>query len=202
MSSFKPHRSNVRAHGSTKHAPRRARALIAAGVGLATAIAISLGVVVTDGAGTSTAMPTHDNGDRSLPRGYRLSGEIGPMGGQVLETPGTRSGTASAGGVVVDGADLVMGHIPLAYAVNPTWQLRNSSEQTVTLGRPKVAVVKGCCPADPILGATTLAPGEETTLQFPTQMHPGMDGDHLFRLTVPVGESGAPLSVSVSGDFS
>ena len=46
-----------------------------------------------------------------------------------------------------------------------------------------------------------LAPGERTTLRFPLQMHPGMDGDHLFRIQVPVEGAADPLVVSVAGDF-
>lgn len=44
---------------------------------------------------------------------------------------------------------------------------------------------------------TTLGPGESTVvlLDFPMGMHRGMDGNHLFRVTVPVtspdGESGS-----------
>jgi hypothetical protein len=121
------------------------------------------------------------------------------MGGPVLETPGTASGTATAGGVVVEGAALAMGRIPLAYAVNPTWTLTNTSPAPVTLGKPQLEIVKGCCPGELTLGAATLAPGEQTTLAFPLQMHPGMDGDHLFRIAVPVDDE--PLVLSVAGDF-
>jgi hypothetical protein len=201
MSTVKTHHpANVTERG------RRRRAVLAAAAALAVAagIAIGIGVTATSDDGDERAAPApRAHGSDELPAGYRLTGQIGPMGGRVLETPGTRSGVASAGGViVVDGADIVMGHIPLAYAVNPTWRLRNTSDQTVRLGAPTVAVIRGCCPAEPILGTAELGPGEETTLQFPTQMHPGMDGDHLFRLTVPVGATGDPIVVSVAGDFS
>lgn len=38
------------------------------------------------------------------------------------------------------------------------------------------------------MGATVVNPGDETTvlLDFPMGMHAGMDGPHLFRITVPV----------------
>ena len=205
MSSFKPqhHTAPVR-----RPRPRR-RLLWTVGVlgVVAVAVGLTAGLTIADNSGTTVAATdTAGHGghmDETLPPGYRLTGEISPMGGQVIETPGTRAGTAAAGGVTVtDGADITMGHIPLAFAVNPTWHLRNTSDQTVTLGQPKVTVVTGCCPAEPMLGTTTLAPGAETTLQFPTQMHPGMDGDHLFRLAVPIGGATDPLTVSVAGDFS
>ena len=205
MSSFKPHHQ-VPPTRRRRHNRRRLAVFIGVLSTVAIALGITAGLLIADGPTETTASVAASGGDHmdsTLPPGYRLTGAVGPMGGKVLETPGTRAGTASAGGVeVTDGADIAMGHIPLAFAVNPTWHLRNTSEHPVTLGQPKVTVVRGCCPADPVLGATTLAPGAETTLQFPTQMHPGMDGDHLFRLAVPVDDSPAPLTVSVAGDFS
>jgi hypothetical protein len=152
-----------------------------------------------DGGGSATAASSGHHGP--LPAGYQLTGETSPMGGPVIATPGTRQGTATAGPVVAEGADIAMGRIPLAYAVVPTWELVNRGDVPVTLGRPKAEVVKGCCPGELMLGAATLAPGERTTLRFPLQMHPGMDGDHLFRVQVPVDGASDPLVVSVAGDF-
>jgi hypothetical protein len=206
MSSFRPQHHTTAVHPSRRR--NRRRLLWIAGVVGVVAVALGLAVgltIVDNKSGTVTATSTAHDGhmDETLPPGYALTGEVNPMGGKVIETPGTRAGTAAAGGVIVtDGADIAMGHIPLAFAVNPTWHLRNTGTQAVTLGQPKVTVVKGCCPADPVLGTTTLAPGAETTLQFPTQMHPGMDGDHLFRLAVPVSGATDPVIVSVAGDFS
>jgi hypothetical protein len=46
------------------------------------------------------------------------------------------------------------------------------------------------------VGATALGPGEETTVRFVTSMSRGMEGPHLFRITVPVeGASGASTVV-------
>jgi hypothetical protein len=199
MASSKPHAQTA----IRKRRSRRRRLGVIAAVAAVAAIVVGVlvGRALTDDRPTPSVAAAGHGGE--LPPGYRLTGEMSPMGGPVIETPGTRSGEASAGGVVVtDGSDIAMGHVPLAYAVNPTWHLRNAGDQPVTLGTPKVTVVKGCCPAEPILGATALAPGEETTLEFPTQMHPGMDGDHLFRLAIPVSGAAEPLVVSVAGDFS
>jgi hypothetical protein len=205
MSSFKPHHQATVPTRRHRRSPRRVGAILAAGSLIAVAVGVFVGLALTaDGGGRGLVTSSSERGhDSALPPGYALTGQISPMGGQIIETPGSRSGTASAGGVTVtDGAHIAMGRIPLAYAVNPTWHLRNTTDQPVALGQPKVTVVEGCCPAEPMLGARMLAPGAETTLQFPTQMHPGMDGAHLFRLMVPVGASGDPLVVSVSGDFS
>ncbi len=39
----------------------------------------------------------------------------------------------------------------------------------------------------PVVGSTTIDGAGETTLTYGMIMHPGMEGPHLFRLTVPVG---------------
>ena len=191
-------------HGAARHARRRrlrgrsgfSWAIIALTV--AGTVVVTAAVVGRDRPATSSA-PSHHAG--TVPAGYQLSGETSPMGGQVLVTPGTRSGTARAAGVAVEGSDIAMGRIPLAYAVKPTWTLVNSSVRPVSLGKPQLDIVRGCCPGELVLGTTTLAPGAQTTLAFPLQMHPGMDGDHLFRVAVPVEGADTPLVLSVAGDF-
>lgn len=175
---------------------------VVAALAVAGTVAVTAAVAGHDrpAAGGDGTAAHHSGG--AAPKGYQLNGETSPMGAPVLVTPGTRSTTADAGGVRVEGADISMGRIPLAYAVNPTWQLVNVSDRPISLGKPQVEIVKGCCPGELDLGTTTLAPGAGTTLQFPLQMHPGMDGDHLFRIAVPVDGSDTPLILSVAGDFS
>ncbi len=53
------------------------------------------------------------------------------------------------------------------------------------------------------MGSTTLPPGAETTVGLTLMMHPGMEGPHLFRVTVPVLKSGGggSLQLYVRGDF-
>lgn len=56
------------------------------------------------------------------------------------------------------------------------------------------------------MGATVVEPGEETTVlvDFPMGMHSGMDGPHLFRITVPVtGADGVTedLVLHLEADF-
>lgn len=54
------------------------------------------------------------------------------------------------------------------------------------------------------MGSTTIDPGGETTVSVSMIMHTGMDGPHLFRITVPVkgaaGESGE-LQMLVRANF-
>jgi len=116
---------------------------------------------------------------------------------------GQATGTATAAGVVVDGADIALGQVPLDVTVEPSWTLLNTSDRPVVLGQPHAEVLAGCCPGPLELGTTTLAPGELTGLVFPLQMHPGMDGPHDFTVHVPVstGTRTEVLTLAVSGDF-
>lgn len=54
------------------------------------------------------------------------------------------------------------------------------------------------------MGATTLQPGAETTVSVTMSMSAGMDGPHLFRITVPVrsasGNSGE-TELLIRADF-
>jgi len=54
------------------------------------------------------------------------------------------------------------------------------------------------------VGATTIEPGKETTVTVSMMMHSGMDGPHLFRVTVPVQNADgtkADLQLLVRADF-
>lgn len=109
-------------------------------------------------------------------------------------------------GVEVPAPAVNVGTQPLNTAVNHPFTLRNTSGSAVTLGKPNIEVLQGCCPSDPILSATRIEPGAEATLLFslPMGMHAGMDGPHLFRVSVPVvnedGETGK-VEVYVKADF-
>lgn len=110
------------------------------------------------------------------------------------------SGTAIAGDVIVDGAEVAMGDVPLDVTVTPTWTLTNTGQTTVTLGDPHATVNEGCCPGPLSFDRTDLAPGASATLSFPLQMHPGMDGAHDFDIHVPVDDD-AILTLGVTGNF-
>ena len=55
------------------------------------------------------------------------------------------------------------------------------------------------------MGSTTIEPGGENNFLFslPMGMHPGMEGKHRFRITIPVksASSAGDLLLYVSGDF-
>lgn len=132
------------------------------------------------------------------------TGETNAMGMPVVSTPGSASGTARAGGVVVEGSGWALGRVPLNVAVRPTWTLRNTGAVSVALGTPHAEVRTGCCPGPYTIGQATLAPGESTTLTFELSMHPGMDGPHDIVTHVPITPDGAGedlLALDVTGDF-
>ena len=111
------------------------------------------------------------------------------------------SGVATVGGLMVEGAEIALGEVPLNVTVTPTWTLVNDGAEAVSLGEPHATVVEGCCPGPLTLSATSLAPGESAELTFPLQMHPGMEGPHSFDVHVPVGSGDEFLTLGVSGDF-
>jgi hypothetical protein len=135
--------------------------------------------------------------------GLKATGEISGMGVPVVEVPGAATGTASAAGVTVDGANWAMGQVPLDIAVRPYWTLTNTGSDPITLGEPQAEVREGCCPGPFAMERTRLAPGESTTLTFELGMSEGMDGWHDMGVYVPVeGGGGAEvLELSVTGDF-
>ena len=180
--STRAHPVNLR-HHQPRQARSRALVLTVSGI-VAVAVVVALAIVATGGSSSDeTAAPT----------------AAGGHGTPEIPVPGTARGTAAAGGVVVDGASVEMGQVPLDVTVTPTWRLRNTSNATVTLGEPHPEVVEGCCPGTFSFDRTVLPPGGETDLRFPLQMHPGMDGPHHFKVHVPVGDE--VLELAVTGDF-
>lgn len=117
----------------------------------------------------------------------------------------SRNATVAAG-VQVDEPSVDLGRQPLNTRVERTFTLRNVGSTAVSLGRPNIEVLEGCCPSDPILNTNRIEPGKEVPFVFslPMGMHKGMDGPHLFRLTVPVkndnGETGN-VEIYVKADF-
>ncbi len=111
------------------------------------------------------------------------------------------TGIAEGAGVRVTGSDIALGRVPLNTTVTPTWTIENTGPSSVELGEPHATVEEGCCPGPLVLETYELGPAEGTTLSFPLQMHPGMDGPHRFTVHVPVLDSDEVLALTVTGDF-
>lgn len=130
-----------------------------------------------------------------------------PMGGQALPAPGTASESATLGGLQVDGRLVEMGAVGLGVTYVPGWEVVNPTGEdvVVTVGQPQV--LEGCCPGPVYADGTLIEPGDEvivpaggaTLVQFPLQMHPGMDGWH--DLAVPLQAGGEQAALQVTGDF-
>lgn len=130
-----------------------------------------------------------------------------PMGGPVMAAPFATGQTVALGELEVVAPAVDMGDVPLNTTVVPRWEVANPTGGTLsfTVGQPRV--LEGCCPGPvyvgdeqvPAGGTVTVAPGSSVTVQFPLQMHPGMDGPH--HLTVPVQAGAASSELHVTGNF-
>lgn len=130
-----------------------------------------------------------------------------PMGGPALNAPGDVSGSADFGGLQVAGNEVAMGDVALGVTYVPSWDVTNPTGEPVTFAIGQPQVLEGCCPgpvyADGELTQAdqevTVPAGGSVRLQFPLQMHAGMDGPH--HLTIPLLAGGSQAGVHVTGNF-
>ncbi|MFU8839965.1 MAG: hypothetical protein ACNA8R_04505 [Nitriliruptoraceae bacterium] len=179
--------------GTHQHRPTAQLPRLAAILGVV-ALAVVVAVSATSGAGTATVAAT----DPSLPN---------PMGGPALPAPGTVAGEVDLAGLVIADTEVAMGDIALGVTYVPAWEVTNptTSELSFTAGQPQV--LEGCCPGPVYVdgeltqaGQTLTVPaGGSVLVQFPLQMHPGMDGPHHLAIPLQVGSEQAALQVT--GDF-
>lgn len=130
-----------------------------------------------------------------------------PMGGPAEHAPAAAGTPVAFGGLELVAPDVAMGRVPLNVTMVPSWQVANPTDQplTFTVGQPQVH--RGCCPGPVVVDdqtrqpgdTVTVAPGDTALVQFPLQMHPGMDGPH--HLTVPLEADGDRTGLHVTGDF-
>lgn len=192
-----------------KRAPARGRssgATIGVVVSLAVFAVAIAGVLLLKGGSSSSSLGAGSAGTRAASGGAGLqpTGGSNAMGFPYVSTPGSATGSVTADGVKVEGANWDLGHVPLSVAVLPEWTLTNTGSAPVTLGQPQARIRQGCCPGPFTLSTRTLAPGESATLTFELAMHEGMDGYHDLGVFVPVsGAAGdTTLVLNVQGDFS
>lgn len=130
-----------------------------------------------------------------------------PMGGEAVAAPYATGQPVELGDLQVEASEVQLGDVPLNVTVVSRWQVANPTDAPVafTVGQPRVH--EGCCPGPVYVdgdevaagGSVTVAPGTEVIVQFPLQMHPGMDGPH--HLTVPLEAGGAVADLHVTGNF-
>ncbi len=182
-------------HGSRAARQRAVERRIAVATRALTAVVAVLAVVLVVVLVTRDAPPTPT---LDLPN---------PMGGPVQAAPDATGQSVALGGLQVVAPDVTMGDVPLNTTVVPQWEVDNptGAPVTVVVGQPRV--LEGCCPGPvylgdeqvPAGGTVTIGAGDRVTVQFPLQMHPGMDGPH--HLTVPLEVDGAVTELHVTGNF-
>lgn len=130
-----------------------------------------------------------------------------PMGGAARTAPGQASGSVSLAGLEIDDVEVAMGDVALGVTYVPGWEVNNPTGAALTIAAGQPQVLEGCCPGPVYANGELVQVGEELTvspggsllLQFPLQMHAGMDGPH--HLAVPLFAAGEQVAVHVTGNF-
>lgn len=130
-----------------------------------------------------------------------------PMGGEAVAAPAAAGPPAPLGGLEVSATEVELGDVPLDVTIVSQWTVDNPTDEALpfVVGQPQV--LEGCCPgpvhvdgAEVLPGGTVTVPaGAAVTVQFPLQMHAGMDGPH--HLAVPLQAGGATAALHVTGNF-
>jgi hypothetical protein len=171
---------------------RRMTWLLLLVAGLLGALAFSVTIAV------SATPATETGSDVSLPN---------PMGGEAVPAPGDASGQVSFAGLEIADAEVSMGDVALGVTYVPGWEVSNPTDRELSFTAGQPQVVEGCCPgpvyADGELTQAsqqfTVPPDGSVLLQFPLQMHPGMDGPH--HLAIPLLAGSEEAAVHVTGNF-
>lgn len=95
------------------------------------------------------------------------------------------------------------GRLPLDTPVTQLYEIVNTGTGPAEFGKPTIEVLEGCCPPPLLMTQMVVEPGQTASVGFNTQMHAGMDGPHLFHITVPfrTAEGEDALHLYFKGDF-
>lgn len=183
------------AHPATTQAARTDRRVMATVIVIAAAIA---GVALYGLLASVIGPQEPSQFDASLPN---------PMGGPAKIAPGEPTGEVAFGGLTVSGSEVPMGDVALGITYVPSWQVDNPTGADITLMVGQPQVLEGCCPGPVYADGELTQAGQELTvpaggslqLQFPLQMHAGMDGVH--HLAIPLQADATDAAVHVTGNF-
>ena len=186
----------TRTHRRTETGQRRPTGRLARLAALVGVVALAVSVAISVSSGSDTATITA--ADPSLPN---------PMGGPALPAPGTVAGEASLAGLHIAGSEVAMGDIALGVTYVPTWEVTNPTDRELTFTAGQPQVFEGCCPGPVYANGELIRVGQELTvapdssvlLQFPLQMHAGMDGAH--HLGIPLQADQEQAVLQVTGNF-
>lgn len=166
--------------------------------GIMTVVGVLIAAFLVFASVVALGTPSGSPFDDSLPN---------PMDGPARTAPGDATGEASLSGLQIAGADVQMGDVALGVTYVPGWEVSNPTDTDVTflVGQPQV--LEGCCPGPVYVDGEltqagqefTVPPGAQLLLQFPLQMHAGMDGPHHLALPLASGDEQAALHVT--GNF-
>jgi hypothetical protein len=131
-----------------------------------------------------------------------------PMGGIARTATGELSGEVQLAGLRIAGTEVAMGDVALGVTYVPGWEVTNTTDREVAFSTGQPQVVEGCCPGPIYVDGeltqvdqlSAVPPGGSVLLQFPLQMHEGMDGPH--HLAIPLDADGEQAAVHVTGNFS
>lgn len=163
-----------------------------------TAVGVLIAAFLLYAVVVSFSAPNQSRFDDTLPN---------PMGGPARTAPGEATGDITLAGLQIEGAEVQMGDVALGVTYVPGWQVTNPTSNPVTFAIGQPQVVEGCCPGPVYADGELTEIGQEFTvpagasvlLQFPLQMHAGMDGPH--HLAVPLAADGEQAAVHVAGNF-
>ncbi len=94
------------------------------------------------------------------------------------------------------------GEVPAGEYVDAVFQLRNVGDSPLLVEKALTRVVEGCCPVQPELETTEIAPGETSVMTLRFTMGEGMAGPHLFEVLVASNDPIEPEAhVTVKANF-
>ncbi len=165
---------------------------------IAVTVTVALGAFLIYALVVSYMQRAPSSFDASLPN---------PMGGPARTAPGTADGELTLAGLAIADTAVAMGEVGLGITYVPDWTVTNPTDTDVPLVVGQPQVLEGCCPGPVYADGALTQPGQTLTvpaggtvlLQFPLQMHPGMDGPH--HLAVPLSAGGTTGALHVTGDF-
>ena len=86
--------------------------------------------------------------------------------------------------IVFDKDSLDLGDVPPGKTVEAVFKFRNVGDADLVIDNAFTRVVEGCCPSQPEIDVSKLAPGKSGSLTLRMVMGKGMGGPHVFEVQV------------------
>lgn len=130
-------------------------------------------------------------------------GDAGDSGGEAAGVLPVESAPQTVLGLRVNQSTVDRGRLPLDTTVTQLYEIVNTGPGPAEFGKPTIEVQEGCCPPQVQMTQMVVEAGQTASVGFSTQMHEGMDGPHIFHLTIPfrTAEGEDALHLYFAGDF-